>query len=138
MWSPSKKQQKKTGDFGKVQSWELYSKKAKVTSVDLIYQMCRLEEKMEPLTVLNYPLLLTTFYLSITEQARFGLHRGKLYLERGPERYVLAWSASRAFSTTDGEETCLKRMLRRATPGFVFVYRYNCDIKKCSREHSEA
>lgn len=104
----------------------------------LIYQTCRLEEKIEPSMVLNYPLLLTTFYLSITEQARFGLHRGKLYLERGPERYVLAWSMSRAFSTTDGEETSLKRMLRRATPGFVFVYRYNCDIKKSSREHSEA
>lgn len=28
-----------------------------------------------------------------------------LYLERGPGRYVLAWSVSRAFSTIDGEET---------------------------------
>lgn len=105
------RQKKKTGTSRRFRVGNFIQKKAKVTSVDLVYQMCRLEEKMEPLTVLNYPLSLTTFYLSITEQARFGLHRGKLYLERGPERYVLAWSASRAFSTTDGEETCLKRML---------------------------
>lgn len=112
MWSLSKKKTK-TGTSRRFRVGNFIQKKAKVTSVDLVYQMCRLEEKMEPLTVLNYPLSLTTFYLSITEQARFGLHMGKLYLERGPERYVLAWSASRAFSTTDGEETCLKRMLTR-------------------------
>lgn len=31
-----------------------------------------------------------------------------LYLERGPGRYVLAWSVSRAFSTIDREETLHK------------------------------
>lgn len=35
-----------------------------------------------------------------------------LYLERGPERYVLAWSESRAFSIIDGEETHSTRNLR--------------------------
>lgn len=28
-----------------------------------------------------------------------------LYLERGPERYALAWRVSSAFSATDGEDT---------------------------------
>lgn len=35
-----------------------------------------------------------------------------LYLERGPERYVLAWRMSRAFSIIDGEETRSTRMLQ--------------------------
>lgn len=87
---------------------------------------------------LELPIIVNHFLFKHYGAGTFWAAQGKLYLERGPERYVLAWSVSRAFSTTDGEETCLKRMLRRATPGFVFVYRYNCDIKKSSREHSEA
>lgn len=53
-----------------------------------------------------------------------------LYLERGPERYVLAWSGSRAFSTIDGEETHSTRKLRWETPGLVSVYTYSYDVPR--------
>lgn len=52
------------------------------------------------------------------EQATFRLLRKMfLYLERGPERYALAWRVSSTFSTIDGEETCSTRTFRRATQG---------------------
>ena len=51
-----------------------------------------------------------------------------LYLARGPERYVLAWSVSTAFSTIDREGTHSTRKLRRATPRLVSVYIRSRDV----------
>lgn len=80
--------------------------------------------------VLNYVLLFTISVMlrtSVLWAGKFwAAQKDLLYLERGPERYVLAWSVSRAFSTIDGEETHSTRMLRRATPGLVSVHAYSC------------
>lgn len=62
------------------------------------------------LNLLNY-LLSTVCHMRTQRVGYYGAGNFKaaqknvLYLERGPERYALAWRVSSAFSTIDGEET---------------------------------
>lgn len=126
-------------DFWKVQSGNLSLKKV-FASICLwntwwlfIHKVCNLERQRNGVVECCVELLVIVHHfchvrnLKVLWAGKFwAAQKDLLYLERGPERYVLAWSVSRAFSTIDGVETHSTRMLRWATPGLVSVYTYSC------------